>query len=94
MVKCWLCSEEEATEKIRDPNEEQVLDNPLESPIVGVCWDCKMFIKWSKLHMMTRVMGYPLKPFPEWLNVTEGVYPKNSDYFVAEMKKVEKNEHL
>ena len=87
MIKCWFCGEAEATEKIRDPNKEQEMDNPLEAPLVDVCWDCKMFVQWAKIEMVTRVMGYPLKPFPEWLFEKEGVYPKNSTYLSAVLTK-------
>jgi len=82
-----MCGEDNASEQIRDPNAEQVLENPLEAPMIDVCWDCKMYIKWSKLHMITHSMGETIKPFPDWLFETEGVYPKNNEYIAAVIEK-------
>jgi hypothetical protein len=86
-----MCGDQEATEKIKDPNLEQELENPFDAPIVEVCWDCMKFVKWGKLHMISMILGGPIKPFPEWLFDTEGVWPKDPEYFSAVIRKKEVN---
>ena len=89
MTKCWFCDEDDATEMIRDPNKEQ--EDPFTAPIVDVCWDCKMYVLWSKYHMVATVLGGEAEPFNEWVFKREGVYPKKQDYFAVQLKKKPEN---
>jgi len=89
MTECWMCGSQEATEKIRDPNLEQ--KDAFNAPMVDVCWDCMKFVEWGKRHMISMILGMPIKPFPEWLFDTEDVWPKNPEYFSAVIHKKEAN---
>ena len=48
MGLCWFCGEQEGTEEIRDPNEEQEL-GPGASKVM-VCWECARYVEWAKNH--------------------------------------------
>ena len=84
---CIMCGENTATEQIKEPNAEQ--DNPLEAPMIDVCWECARFVEWGKEDMIRRFMAdfdkrhnihtktdLKPKPFDIWLLDKYYVQPK------------------
>lgn len=84
---CMMCGENEATEQIKEPNDEQ--ENPFDAPMINVCWECGRYVEWAKDNMIRRIMSQfdkehnlrthadlKPKPFDIWLLDKHHVLPK------------------